>query len=289
MGKFERRIAKSAIMRLHEESLFTNRLKKDVEKGDVFLAIRKDTIHFYHAGGRLFEFKPEDGFKTHNKYASVFRGRSSQKYIPESSLKTVEPIQTFDEGYNRIKENCAHYAGEERASVSTLCRNFSYVNQGSDVVILDIEIGFPKQSGKEAGAGEEQVNKIDFLLYHKGKRRLRFFEVKLFVNGELWAKKGRTPKVVGQVQRYQKQIKKSAGEILDAYKNYIDGVNWLFSLGLPEPEFLDPHVPLLICGYDSYHEQGVRNQCKSLNSNIKSDCIGKIKNCSIRRLWERTS
>ena len=54
------------------EQLYSDYLLPDIKKGEVFPAIRNETITFYHKGGRLFSFDG-NGFITNIKFASVFK------------------------------------------------------------------------------------------------------------------------------------------------------------------------------------------------------------------------
>jgi len=156
----------------------------------------------------------------------------------------------FVKGYERIKENCAHYSGIEAGEVGRIYQKFSYLNSNLNVVVLDIEVSF--------GARDEdrKQDRIDLLLLNKKEKRLRFYEVKDFSNKDIWSKKGTKPRVVGQIKRYKVQIGKNEGKIIDQYSSYINIVSELFGLELKKPEYVDREVCLLIFGFDIDQLQG---------------------------------
>jgi len=219
----------------------------DIKKGDVFPAIRNNRVDFYYKGGKLFSFDKR-GFKTHIKYACVCD--FDKDYIYKQELKNIKNIMNFVKGYERIKENCAHYSGIEAEEVGRIYQKFSYLNSNLNVVVLDIEVSF--------GARDEdrKQDRIDLLLLNKKEKRLRFYEVKDFSNKDIWSKKGTKPRVVGQIKRYKGQIGKNEGKIIDQYSSYINIVSELFGLELKKPEYVDREVCLLIFGFDIDQLQG---------------------------------
>ena len=288
-NEFVRELDCKLIDELKKEKLFQKNLLPDIKRGKVFPAIRKNRIDFYHKGGKLFSF---DGkFSTHIKYASVYK--FDKDYISE--LNEIKPIKSFSEKYNRIKENCRLYSGEEAEGVAALYSKSSYVKCTDDVVVLDIEIALATQDSPEHGGPEKEQkrrkqNRIDFLLYHKKKKILKFYEAKLFSNKEIWSKQGTTPKVIGQIERYNKQIKCSEKEIIKAYKNYVNIVNSFFNLTLIEPEKVDSNVILFIFGFDNDLLKGrfkeLLKDDQSLKD-VKYYAIGDVSGLKIDTLWNK--
>jgi len=238
---FRRCFNDEIIEQLPKNNLYVKRILKDIKKGEIFPAIRKDRMDFYHKGGKLFTFD-KDGFKTHIKYASVYK--SKDDYVSESKIKSLGRITNFIDVYARIKENCAKYSGIESSGVSCLYSKYSYVASKSEVVVLDIEVSL------ESLNPDKNQDRIDILLLDKNKKRLIFCEAKHYSNKEIWSQKESSPEVVEQVQRYEKQISNKGVCILDEYSNYIDAVNRLFSINLPYPTKINQGVVLMVFGFD---------------------------------------
>lgn len=277
---FVRRFNENLIKQLLEEDLYQQRLAKDVEKGNVFPAIRKNSIGFYYCGGNLFSFNGK--FQTHLKYASVLN--YDKNYITEPDLHIVKPIATFAEGYDRIKENCSLYSGVETASVANIYSKNSYVCSPKDTVVLDIEISFGSEDE------DRNQNRIDMLLYNKIEKRLRFYEAKHFTNKEIWSQVGKKPKVVKQIERYNRQIQKDQDHILQGYKDYVDIVNELFNLNMSTPTAMDSEVVLLIFGFDRDQLQGrFKTLLKDDHSldGIQHYAIGDESKIELGNVWRR--
>ena len=246
--RFERKLEKSLINKLKNSDLWKSYLEKDCKKKNVFLAVRNNDIGLYYKGGKLFGFDINE-FKTHIKYASVIDNADTY-YLTEKELATKKLISDFKGNYDRIKDNCKLYSGIEAQGVSEIYHKYSYLSD-ENVVVLDIEISFEavdKTSGKKQG-------RIDILLYNKEKQALKFVEAKHYSNPEIWSKT--TPKVIGQINNYEKQIKKNKNEIITAYTNYIEAINAVFfDLKLPLPRTVEDKVSLLIFGFDDDQKKG---------------------------------
>lgn len=256
---FERRF--SDIQNLKAEPLFRKCLLPDILQGGskrgVFPAVRKDRMDFYHRGGKLFSYEGHTGFTTHHKYASVIRSKTPNQYVTETGLQVVE---SFSEGYERIKENCSLYSGVEAIGVSRVYGNFSCAkrNRSHDVVVLDIEISLRRSGEPQKLEPSEEPrtrsDRIDLLLFDTKSGILRFFEAKDFSNKEIRATPGREPKIVKQMNRYERQLSevRVREEMLAGYTAQADVINKLFrpEMPLPAPRDIDPTPRLLLFGFD---------------------------------------
>jgi len=260
-----------------------NRFKKSNRYRDVFPAIRNRRIDFYHKGGKLFSYDATNGFTTHHKYASVVRYNMDIPYVSDRNL---EAIGNFSEGYERIKENCSRYSGVEASGVSHIYGKYSCAKKDKlpRVVVLDIEVSLRRENedvdpvpGESSRTGSDR---IDLLLFDTESGWLRFFEAKHYSNREIRARVGRTPKIVKQMQRYEKQLKKPklCNEILTAYSNHVAIINQLFSHceHLPAPLYIDPIPRLLIFGFD---DQQYKHRLENEIERLKN-CFG-LAVCSI--------
>ena len=237
---FKRHVSSNLTSNLIKEPLYQNHLLPDILKGDVFLAIRNERIDFYHKGGKLFAYDVQGGFHTHIKYAAVIENPMNA-YLTENELKNCKIISDFSTHYDRIKENCSMYSGDEASGVSNLYKNYSYLTN-SNKVVLDIEISFKSDDPNKA------QDRIDILIYDKIKRQLKFVEAKHYSNSEIWS--NGVPKVVAQIDRYENQIKAKKQDIINNYNTYISNINQLFGLNIQPIIEIDNKVILMIFGFD---------------------------------------
>jgi len=273
---FSRNITDKLINDLKSQSLFLKHIKADLNN-DVFPAIRKERMDFYHAGGKLFKFD-KNGFETNIKFASVID--KSTDYINENDLKSLSLIPNFEKGYPRIKENCSKYSGPEDKCISELYSRCSYLNINTNIVVLDIEVSF------ESVDHDKNQDRIDILLYDKDRRILQFVEAKHSSSSEL--KTNPIPKVVDQILRYETQILYRKKEIITQYSNYIKTVNKIFSLNLKTPISVEKKVILLLMGFNRSKKLQLIEIIKN-NVNykgIKYYGIGNPKNINLSTLWK---
>ena len=304
---FQRGLDSDAIEHLkelsREQGLYQDRLLPDIERGEVFPAIRSNgVICFYHRGGRLFTY--ESGvFKTHVKYASVLLGTRGD-YVGEADLQadTVKHLTTFEdeEGYRRLKENCYLYSGDEAEGVSFLYGASSYASCADNVVVLDIEVVFSRPDPDDHGGPDKaqrtrrkKVDRVDFVLYNKRENVLRFYEAKCFSNSELWSSQGQ-PKVAGQLGRYNEQIRKRHDEILHGYQEYVQSVKRLFRTPavktLTLPQHIDSQgVVLFVFGYDSSQEKKLRDDLGRYQAmrSLRLRSVGDPKLAMADKIWKR--
>ena len=287
----KRQLKKEIIDKLLKTNLWINKIEKDCRNKKVFMAIRKDKIGFYYKGGLLFSFDDINGFKTHIKYAAVIEPNGKGDYLNENELKDLNPSTNFESTYPRIQENCSKYSGIEASGVSDIYHKYSYFSS-NDVVVLDIEVSF---ESNDLLANDELTNikttkqdRIDILLFQKSTKTLQFVEAKHYSNKEIWSTT--TPKVIGQIKKYEDQIKHKEKEALQQYGNYIDILNGLFQLDLPVPEKIDPKVTLLIFGFDRDQLNGRMKELifkKDVYKGIKLYPIGGVSGIKTETLWKR--
>lgn len=258
-------------------SLWSNKIKQDCKNQNVFLAIRNNRIDLYHKGGKLFTYD-RNGFKTHLKYASVISSKGKD-YLTEAELLDYKLASDFKSNYLRIKENCSNYSGIEDSGVSDLYHKHSYLSN-SNVVVLDIEISFKSRNK------EKKQDRIDILLFNKESKTLHFVEAKHFSNKEIWSTT--VPKVIGQIKRYESQIAERKIEILSTYSKYIEIINRIFNISLPEATKIDDDVTLLIFGFDNDQKYGRLKELITKNpaySGIQNYSIGDIKQVVTEHFW----
>lgn len=285
---FVRKLDKEIIQGLKNQRPLFERLLNDTKskKKAVFPAIRNNRIDFYFSGGKLFSYEKGE-FSTHYKYASVLVPTSEDPYVKETQLNNLKKIETYLEGYDRIKENCSLYAGVEAIGVSELYGKYSYLSNGNKVVVLDIEVAFQA----EDEADDRRMNRVDILLFDTKTATLRFYEAKHYTNKEIWREQGTIPPVVEQVKRYENQIKDNKVRILDTYKAYVEILNNLFDINLPTPKVLDNNVGLLIFGFDQNQLDGRFEKLLLGDNSLKGINlykVGDISKVEIDNLWKGT-
>lgn len=276
---FKRELPRSIINKLLIDPLYINKLKKDIENGVVFPAIRpKNLIDFYYKGGRLFQYDNKE-FNTHIKYAAVIDKRKND-YLKESELKHSILAPDFSTSYPRIKENCALYAGDEAKGVSNIYHKYSYATGKHEIVVLDIEVSLSSPED------DKTLDRIDILLYNTAEKKLKFVEAKHYSNKEIWSKT--IAKVINQIDRYENQIKIRKTEIISGYNNYIIIANDLFNIKLPDVQDIDERVTLLIFDFDNNQKNGRLKGLIKRNQNFKDYriyTIGGINNLILKNLW----
>jgi len=274
----KRSLDNSILNGLTSSTLWINKLKQDCIKGKVFLAIRNNRVDFYHEGGKLFSYDGEE-YETHHKYASVINP-NGKTYLKEPELSThCKFIPKFEPNYKRIKENCSKYSKEEAKGVSCLYCDHSYMS-GSEVVILDIEIAF------KALDNDRKIDQIDLLLFNKRLQKLQFVEAKHYSNKEVVSKT--IPKVIGQIKRYQSQIKTKGANILSEYVDYVQTLNLIFDNSLPQPKEIDEKVTLLIFGFDNDQKFGRLTRLVGENEAYSDERVyyrGNLKGLNPTTLW----
>lgn len=238
------------ISQLKNDTLYT-KIKKDIDRGVIFPAVRNRKMCFYCGGSRPFVY---DGkFSTHRKYISLLL--SNKDYLSEADLINPRISKSFVDCYEAVIDNCQKYAGLEAQGVSHLYSKYSYANKSNKtqgIVVLDIEVAIENEDEDY----DNKQDRIDLLLYSIEEKALKFVEAKHFTNSELWSKENTKPEVANQIERYNRQIEEKSAEIIAEYGNYINIVNTLFGLQLPIPDKLLPKCGLYIFGFDRDQQTG---------------------------------
>ena len=286
---FIRNISDKNIQAMESLDIYEQHVFQDCKNGTVFPALRNGAIGFYYKGGRPFEYSNER-FSTHRKYLTMLKPKESSDYYSEDELSNVEIIRNFANQYKAILSNSALYAGVEAVGVSKLYENYSYCCSNSDVVILDIEVCFKSLVNEK----KNNKDRIDLLLYKKSTGELQFVEVKHFSNSELWSKKGTNPKVLSQIERYNRHLEGEQQRllILEQYIFYIEIMNRVLQLDLPKPKSIKNSCGLYVFGFDKNQRDG-RLQELLIGDGSLDDVpyytVGNEKKVDIINLWNNLS
>ena len=171
----------------------------------------------------------------------------------------------------------------KEVGVSCIYSNYSYISSTSEIVVLDIEVSL------ESLNPDKNQDRIDILLFDKQKKQLIFCEAKHYSNKEIWSQKGSSPDVVGQVQRYVKQISTKGDCVLQEYGNYVNTANKLFSLNLPCPDNINQQVVLMVFGFDRDQLSGRFTELFKANmpKDLKYYAIGNVASLKIENVLKK--
>jgi len=296
MAEFKRGMG-PLIAELKKEDLFQNKLKKDIEEGNVFFAIRNGYGSFYVKGSSLFSYRKNNGFSTHYKFGFIPDGiNDDAPYICESQLDGDDPLRAvkrFCLGYDRIKRNAELYAKTEAEGVSAL---YAFAprtaNRENRFFLVDIEVAFNSEKDTENQNEEDKGEKkgsdrIDILLYDNHEKQLLFCEAKHFSNPEIWAKKGSNPKVINQLEQYDRQIVDNKDIIIKEYTTAFSEYNALMGTELNAPKSVFDKCGLYIFGFN-LEERKELKRIFDVNKNFygrKCRIIGGSLNDSIEKIY----
>lgn len=236
------------------------RLKADVLAGEVFPAVRVNELHFYYKGGRLYKFA-NGRFVRDPRYSIYSRG-----------AKIADPYERA-KAENANKFTNPKGGAAERRLLDGLYRHTYGAGQGSDVVVLDIEVNL---NGRD-------VQKCDLLLFNTITRELMFAEGKVFSDRRVKCAEGRTPEVIGQVKSYTSSVAAQRGTIVEQYCRYTDIVNRLFGTEFKPPLSIAEPVKLLVYQTDV---NAVRTIDIIENNLGRGNVMWTAGEPSLREIWE---
>ncbi len=239
--------------------------QKMVKDPQLFVGIRDESINVYYKGNSICRLSYDGGKKRieaaiHYKFLLNPKIKPTDTYIktcdgtfPVDVLKGKSITSLSD--IDLIKRASSEYAGDEKSGVHS--------NILKEKNILDIEVSFSKEPIEP---DDKKTDRIDYLQLdkHDGKIWLVFFEAKHFTNAEIRARQ--SPKVLGQIKRYEATIKDHQDAILKSYiaicKNLkelnIVGKRDLINEVAENPDLLSINYEprLIIFGYDRDQDQG---------------------------------
>mgnify|MGYP006928192585 CR=1 FL=1 len=268
---------------LKKEDLFDKHLLDDIKKGIVFPAVRGGKIDFYHLGRKLFSFDGRS-FKSNVKYLLVLDQNTSGE-VTEKKLKTLKVCDSFVVAYQQIKKNTKLYVDPESKQVSKVCKGHSYCcDETGPIVVLDIELSLTAQDE------DRTADRIDLILLNTKTNQIRFFEVKTYKNKELKEVKGNIP-VINQVGRYKAQLAGRYNYLLRSYQEYVEIINILFGIKIPQPKSIDLDVDLLIFHFNSSEEKKLEKEILPTFDNefrvSKRGDAGGLNQGTLQKWWKK--
>ena len=189
--------------------------RKIADDKNIFILIRNNELRVQANGGLLLQINQNlQGnivCKIHEDFLSLRSEKNPYVVLEEmvsGPIQRVEGLNGFVKHYEKIKRRINIFTGKERQAVQYLANNVRQV--------VDIEIGF--EGELKQNASKKSVLRIDMAaITNNG--TLVFFEVKLFSNNEIRSKK--IPKVVSQLEKYQKIISQKGDKIISAYQEQL--------------------------------------------------------------------
>lgn len=264
--KHDRQLGIEQLQKMQEMPWF-KLLKEDVERGEVFPALRySGEIDFYYRGALLCKYKG-------NLKGEPTTSRNKGPFNPENR-----------DDYKKIKEGCEEWgkkaSGEanERATLSVLYSKFSpYIKPALSMILLDIEVGFPKLflSDEE----NHRNTQVDLLFLDKSTGKLYFIEVKEAGDGRVKVESaGRSVEeifdsmpVMEQLDEYDANLAAREDQILAAYQNYFSITREIFGCEIYSGKLsLYNRTKLLVYGKST--ENGIQS-LKALRAKLGNDLI----------------
>jgi hypothetical protein len=197
---------------------------KMVHDKELFIAIRKEYLNVYFRGQSICKLEFKKGIKglTHKKYLGVdkpeyFSSLNGIVSNPESIIKSLADIDL-------IKENVKKHIGKEKDK--------SYLEiMSSEKCIIDVEVALVRCLVEQpVKKSEYEVSSIDYVAVETSDEELTlvFYEAKHYANSEIRSKK--TPKVFGQITRYEAALNLHEEEIVKSYTLVIQNLRELHIL-----------------------------------------------------------
>ena len=230
------------IMALQNEPAFTY-LMADVASGEIFPALRENVIDFYYMGARLCHYA-----------------------AGKMAWHKNEPYPSDNGDYKSIKKKCVEWGTRkngsfnERATLSALYRDkgFSpYMSDQSNMILLDMEVGFPCLSIEGKSIQNVQV---DLLFLDLDTNTLFFIEAKEADDPRIKVVPDKNEsetslykrlEVSEQIMKYEANLnyKKREQEIISAYSDYINVMNQIFHCKIQKKQLsLYPRPKLFVYG-----------------------------------------
>ncbi|MDF1494847.1 hypothetical protein [Caproiciproducens sp. CPB-2] len=266
MKKFERSFYQTAcdrrkgIEQLQKMPWF-RLLKEDVERGEVFPALRYGgEIHFYYQGSRIY----------------AFQGNTSGELLLDSMDQNA---------YRKRKEESDSWAkktsgdSRERAELSTLYRKFTpYVQPAPSMVLLDVEVGFPCLYIENKKIYNN--TQVDLLFLDKDTGMLYFIEAKDAGNPEIKRRfTGQSEpelynslKIAKQLEKYDANLAAREDQILTAYQDYFDIMREIFGCEIYSGKLsLYKRTKLLV--YGKCNSTNSRKSLEAIHTKLGDDLI----------------
>jgi len=245
---FERSFDLEKIAKLSAEDteLFA-KLKADTYKGEVFPAVRKNELHFYHGGGCLYKLT---GYRL---------ARDEKNYGKEAHNKDTKGLPTYEKAKKQNEEKFANPddSPKERQLLDGLNKHTFDPNRQTKVVVLDIEV---RLNGKVDGE-----KKCDMVLLNTETNQIMFVEGKVFSDKRMKCELKKPPEVIEQVNKYTAAIEEQHENIIEQYGKHIRIINDIFRTKYKQPQILLNNAKLLVYGTPEKPNANGRHAIDTIN------------------------
>ena len=228
MNSFKRGISNQDFIKALKKEYNTGGWWKEiVDDKDLFIAIRNEYINVYYKGNSLLKLSFVNGeflAETHYKYLIrpkvkpfLIKTSANMAFIPNGTKGVLDNylIHNLSE-IKSIKKASASYSGIEKEGIQKIIM--------SNDNIVDLEIALTQEAEEDEinpeQSGKSSAKRIDFAALQKkdSDYKLIFFEAKDFSNKDLRAKGSAVPKVIAQIDNYEKLLKQYKEDITYSYK-----------------------------------------------------------------------
>jgi hypothetical protein len=233
MRAFRRGLDESFVEFLNREYRKGGWWKGMVDDPALFLGIRDNYLNVYYQGNSLVRLRlNKDRLVGETYYKFLLKEKVSESpYIRSVNGKTqLAPSRLaglFLEDFSNLKSlkvACIPYTGVEKLGVHDIVR--------SNRNVVDVEIAL---SHVEEDETKSTAPRVDFAaLQDMGESiQLVFFEAKHFSNSELRANGRGTPRVIRQIERYERLIERHRSAIESSYRRICENIVSLEGLRTP--------------------------------------------------------
>ena len=268
--QFTRSLNTDVLGKYLDEQIFFKNILKDVERGEVFFAIRDNQITFYYRGAQLCSIKGNENYtpRINSAYLPIARTFTNEKkYLDEKEWKEIAGTEkNFSDIYKEIKLIIDESERPEGAQISSLYKFSPLSNQtDKNIILLDIESAFA-ESSKHSSSGKKEVERFDTVFFDIKEKQLIVIEVKRLKDNRL-----QTDEIHEQMNSYKNLIKTEKDIIVSQFNNSIEYYNSLnkeyFEKNNKEIPMIDKSKPILL---------GLL--ITAFNSNSDKEIIRKLKN-----------
>lgn len=290
MSEFKRGLDENFISQIKDLSKISGLWNSLVKDKDIFLGIRNNCIDAYYKGNCLISLEFKNGKltgKTHYKYLLQSLESNDPKcyvhynydsHIDLSASLSKEYLLDYISDIQCLKTASNPYSGVEKTGVHKILK--------ANNNIVDIEIALTKEGDDNPHLSNSKrkntAPRIDFAALRQMKDGivLQFYEAKHFSNKEL--RSTRDPKVLSQIEEYEKLLKMHESNICSSYKTICKNLCVILPKDRLNPVIIDinkgkefkllTRPSLVIYGFDDDQKNG--NVWKIHHNKLK-DKLGK--------------
>jgi len=264
-------LEKIAKLSAEDTELFA-KLKADTYKGEVFPAVRKNELHFYHGGGCLFIFSGRRLKRSNEK-----KYDKKEYNIGTKDLSKYEKAKKQNENKHASKDG----SPKERQLLDGLNKHTFDPNRQAKVVVLDIEV---RLNGKV-----DRGKKCDMVLLNTETNQIMFVEGKVFSDKRMKCGRKKPPEVIEQVNKYTAAIGEQHEKIIEQYSEHIRIINEVFGTEYKQPKDLFGNAKLLVYKTPQDPRENEKRSIKKINEELGANNVMWVKGDyepTIDEIWD---